>query len=159
VILNILKLIGITFVPIFELRGSIPFGLFALKMNWVEVFAICVTANFVIGIIVFLFLDFLLKIITRIKFIESFWSSYIKKTRKKIESSVEKYGEWAVTIFIGIPLPGSGVWSGALASFLIGLSFKKFIIADLLGVIIAGIAVTILCLTGSGLMSIFIKVI
>jgi len=159
VIVDILKLIGITFVPIFELRGSIPYGLFALKMNWIEVFIICVVANFFVGIIVFLFLDLLLKIVKRIKFIESFWNGYVEKTRNKIESAVEKYGEWAVAIFIGIPLPGSGVWSGALASFLIGLTFKKYIIADLLGVIIAGIAVTIVCLTGSGLMSIFIKVI
>lgn len=158
-IVDILKLIGITFVPIFELRGSIPFGIFALKMNWLEVFIICVVANFIVGILVFLFLDFFLKIATKITFIATFWNGYVEKTRKKIESAVEKYGEWAVAIFIGIPLPGSGVWSGALASFLIGLSFKKFIIADLVGVIIAGIAVTIVCLTGSGLTSIFIKVI
>jgi uncharacterized membrane protein len=62
-----------------------------------------------------------------------------------------------VAIFIGIPLPGSGVYTGAVASFLIGLNFKKFIIADIIGVLIAGILVTIICLTGAGLSSIFIK--
>lgn len=156
---EILKLIVITFLPAVELRGSIPYGIFILHMNWIEVFFICVIANFIIGIIFFVLLDAIIIIITQVKFAENIWNHYVKKTRKKIESGVDKYGKWAVAVFIGIPLPGSGVYTGALASFLIGLSFKKFIIANLLGVIIAGIAVMAICLTGRGLSSIFIKMI
>jgi uncharacterized membrane protein len=56
-----------------------------------------------------------------------------------------------VAIFIGIPLPGTGVYAAALGSNLIGLSYKKFIIADIIGVLIAGIIVTIITLSGRGL--------
>ena len=55
-------------------------------------------------------------------------------------------------IFIAIPLPGSGSYSGALAAHLIGLSFRKFVVANTLGVIIAGIIVTLLSL---GILNIF----
>jgi len=76
-----------------------------------------------------------------------------------VKPYVDKYGEWGIALFIGIPLPGSGSYSGALAAYVLGLSYKKFIIANLLGVLIAGIAVLIVSLTGSSLFSIFIKMV
>ena len=60
-------------------------------------------------------------------------------------------------MFIGIPLPGSGVYSGALGSYLIGLKYKKFIIANIVGVVIAGIIVTLVVLSGNGIFSLFVK--
>ena len=60
--------------------------------------------------------------------IKNLWNRYIERTQERISKGVEKYGEWAVAIFIGIPLPGSGVYTGAVASFLIGLNFKKFLV-------------------------------
>ena len=66
------------------------------------------------------------------------------RTQKNIQKSVDKYGELGVALFIGVPLPGSGVYSGALGAYVIGLNFKKFIIADIIGVLIAGTIVTII---------------
>jgi len=79
--------------------------------------------------------------------------------QKKINKHVDKYGELAVAIFIGIPLPGSGVYSGAIAAYLLGLKYRKFIIANIIGVLIAGIIVTIISLTGAGIFNIFLKLI
>ena len=76
-----------------------------------------------------------------------------------LKKSVEKYGEWAVALFIAIPLPGSGSYSGAIAAYVIGLSHKKFAIANLIGVIIAGILVTAIVLFGTEAFSFFVKVI
>ena len=154
---EILQIIMITFLPLLELRASIPFGIFGTDLNWKVVFIICIISNIIIGILIFILLDWLIKLLTIIKPVEIVWNKYVEKTRMKIHKGVEKYGEWAVIVFIGIPLPGSGVYSGALASFIIGLNFKKFIIADIIGVLIAGILVTIACLTGSEIFSIFIK--
>jgi uncharacterized membrane protein len=156
---EILKMIAITFIPTLELRASIPYGIFATKFHWTQVFIICVAANIVLGWLVFLFLDIIIKTLLHIKPIARLWSRYVKRTQQKIEKGVQKYGEWAVIIFIGIPLPGSGVYTGALASYLIGIRFKKFIIADILGVLIAAVLVTIVCLTGTGLANVFIKVV
>jgi len=155
--IEILRMIAITLIPTLELRASIPYGIFGTEIKWWTVFFICVIANIVIGILIFVFLGWIIKLICLVKPIENLWDKYTKHTQHRISKAVEKYGEWAVAIFIGIPLPGSGVYTGAVASFLIGLNFKKFIIADIIGVLIAGILVTIICLTGAGLSSIFIK--
>jgi len=109
-------------------------------------------------LIVYYFLEEIVRLGTKIKFIEKLYKKYVEKTQKKMHKLVEKYGELAVAIFIGIPLPGSGVYSGALASYLIGLDFKKFLIANIIGVLIAGIVVTIVVMTGSTAFSIFLKV-
>ena len=62
---------------------------------------------------------------------------------------MDKYGEIGLAIFIGIPLPGSGVYSGALAAYLIGMNFKRFIIAATIGVFIAGTIVTLATIGGT----------
>jgi len=156
-IAEILKMSGITFIPTLELRASIPYGIFATDIPWTTVFFICVLANIILGILVYIFMDWIIKILTRINVISRIWNNYVDKTQHKIQKGVDKYGEWAVAIFIGIPLPGSGVYTGALASYLIGLKFKKFMVANIIGVLIAGIIVTIICLTGTGISNIFIK--
>jgi len=76
---------------------------------------------------------------------------------EKIHKYVDKYGLLGVSIFIGIPLPGSGVYSGALGAYLLGINFKKFLIASIIGVLIAGILVTIISLTGVEMFELFIK--
>ncbi len=70
----------------------------------------------------------------------------LEKTQTKIHPYVEKYGEFGVAVFIGIPLPGSGVYTGAFGSYLLGLDKRKFAIANVIGVVIAAVAVTALCL-------------
>ncbi|HOU17487.1 MAG TPA: small multi-drug export protein [Candidatus Marinimicrobia bacterium] len=154
---EIIKMIAITFVPTLELRASIPYGIFAAKISWLIVFAVCVVANIIVGILIYLLMDLIIKIITKIPVITKVWDNYVAKTQQKIQKGVDKYGKWALAIFIGIPLPGSGVYTGALAAYLIGLRFKKFMVANVIGVIIAGIAVTVICLTGASVSNIFIK--
>ncbi|HPY01463.1 MAG TPA: small multi-drug export protein [Candidatus Marinimicrobia bacterium] len=154
---EIIKMIAITFVPTLELRASIPYGIFAANISWLIVFAVCVVANIIVGILIYLLMDLIIKIITKIPVITKVWDNYVAKTQQKIQKGVDKYGKWALAIFIGIPLPGSGVYTGALAAYLIGLRFKKFMVANVIGVIIAGIAVTVICLTGASVSNIFIK--
>ena len=154
---EIIKMIAITFVPTLELRASIPYGIFAANISWLIVFAVCVVANIIVGILIYLLMDLIIKIITKIPVITKVWDNYVAKTQQKIQKGVDKYGKWALAIFIGIPLPGACVYTGALAAYLIGLRFKKFMVANVIGVIIAGIAVTVICLTGASVSNIFIK--
>ena len=138
---QLLILILLTLTPALELRASIPYGILT-GMNWVPVFVIAVVVNIILGIVLYFVFDFCVKLFTRIKTVNKFYKKYVGYTQKKIHKTVEKYGEWAVAIFIGIPLPGSGVYSGALAAYLIGMSKKRFAIACIAGVLIAGIIVT-----------------
>lgn len=146
---NILELILITFIPALELRASIPYGILKLDMGWLLVFFVCVIANIIIGPAVYFFLDNVMHLFLRVKWIKRIYSYYVERTQKKIHSQVEKYGEWAVAVFIGIPLPGTGVYTGALAAYLLGLGYKKTLYASILGVLIAAVIVTIITLTGS----------
>ncbi|MCK5283028.1 MAG: small multi-drug export protein [Nanoarchaeota archaeon] len=154
---SILHLILITLLPFLELRASIPYGVLYTELHWSVVFLICVIVNIILGILIFLFLEWIIKIITMIKPIEKIWNKYVERVQTKMHKATEKYGEWAVAVFIGIPLPGSGVYSGALASYLIGLDFKKFLAANIIGVLIAGVIVTIISVTGAEAFSIFLK--
>lgn len=154
---NILILIALTLLPFLELRASIPYGVFNTDLHWLYIFIICVITNIILAPIIYLLFDKIVFIATRIKMIDGLYKSYIERTQKRISKYVNKYGVLGVALFIGIPLPGSGVYSGAVGAHLVGIDFKKFIIASIIGVLIAGILVTIICLTGNGLFSFFIK--
>jgi len=156
---EIITLIIITFLPIFELRASIPYGILKYQMHWLPVFIIAVLANIAIGMIVYFLLDKCIHLVVHIKWINRIYQHFVVKTQKKIKPYVDKYGTLGVAIFIGIPLPGSGVYTGALGSYLLGLGYKRFFIADVIGVLIAAIAVTLIVLFGSGAWNFFINVI
>ena len=68
---EILKMIAITFIPTLELRASIPYGIFGTNSHWFMVFIVCVIANFIIGIMIFIFLDWIIKIMCFIKPVEN----------------------------------------------------------------------------------------
>lgn len=155
-ILNALKLIAITLIPALELRASIPMGILEYKIHYIPVFLICVIANFILGIVFYLLLEQIVKLLRRVPFLDRLYQKKLVSSRKKIQKIVDKYGELGVAIFIGIPLPMSGVYTGAIGSWAIGLSFKKFIIADLIGVVIAGVLVTIATFAGNGIWKIFL---
>lgn len=155
---HILYLVLITFVPALELRASIPFGmLYEKQFHWVWVFVVCVIANILLGFAVFWLIEWIIKVVTLIKPVAKLWNWYVDRVQHRIQKKVEKYGEWAVAIFIGIPLPGSGVYSGALAAYLIGLPLRKFIISNIIGVLIAGVIVTVICLTGASTFDFLLK--
>jgi uncharacterized membrane protein len=156
---NIFQIIMVTFLPFLELRASIPYGILILKENWILVFFICVITNIILGMVLFPLINTIIAILTKVKFIKKIYNYYVVKTQKKITKYVDKYGEIGIALFIGIPLPGSGVYSGSLGANLIGLKYKKFIIANILGVLIAGIIVTIIVLSGNNAFSYFIKTI
>lgn len=165
--LKILALVLVTFIPFLELRASIPLGVLSGKarifgltlqgfgLNFILVFLVCVISNIVLGVLVYFFLDKFVKHLMGFELFAKYYNRKVKKTQHKIEPYVRKYGTFGVSLFIGLPLPGSGSYTGALGAYLLGLGYKKFIIANIIGVIIAGIIVTTLTLTGIGVSNLF----
>ena len=145
---SIVWLTIITLIPALELRASIPFGFFSdtIEISWPIVVLVCVIANIVLGWLVFMVLGPVFTFVRRWGWFERRIWPILEKTRHKIHPYVEKYGEFGVAVFIGIPLPGSGVYTGAFGSYLLGLNKRKFLVANVIGVLIAGTAVTILSL-------------
>lgn len=79
-------------------------------------------------------------------FFKGFFTKLFEKTRRKNSDSFEKWGALALVIFVAIPLPMTGGWSGAVAAFVFGVPFRKAFASVSLGVFIAGVIVTALTL-------------
>ncbi len=152
---KLITLILLTFVPVFELRWSIPIGLFSGQIEvpiigtmqgfalpvWI-VFITCVIANAILGIIAYFFFEEIIHVFLRIQFLKKFYDHVILKAQNQSKSLIEKYGFFGLAIFIAIPLPGSGTWTGAAIGNFLGIGYKKFFLANLIGVIISGLIVT-----------------
>ncbi|MFC1801370.1 COG2426 family protein [Nanoarchaeota archaeon] len=146
----ILWLIILTLMPFLELRASIPYGIFQAELPWIWVFVICVVVNILLAPIVFFFYKYLIHIFLKVKVIDRCYKKVVLRTQKKINPFIERWGILGLALFIGVPLPGSGVYTGALGAYLLGFKFRHFMIASILGVLIAGTVVTIVSLTGYG---------
>ena len=143
---DILLLVFLTFLPTMELRLSIPYGLFIMKLPPMIVIPVAIISNFIIGVIVFFLLKKLTNFFLKYKWFNKIYNKLVERTQRKIEKPVRKYGIFGVAIFIGIPLVGTGSWTGALGSYILGLGYRDFIIANLIGVLIAGTIVSLLSL-------------
>lgn len=145
---SILILILITIAPVFELRGSIPLGILKEMLHPAWVVIICLIANIAVAPLVYILLKLFLDLICRIDRINRLYEAYKARITRKLEPLIKKYGTIGLAIFIGIPLPGSGVYSGAVGAHALGMGFKKYMIAATIGVLIAGTIVTIITLGG-----------
>ncbi|MFH1316002.1 MAG: small multi-drug export protein [Candidatus Woesearchaeota archaeon] len=155
---EILIIILLTFLPFLELRASIPYGIIVLgKEYWLLVFAIAVAANILLGPILYVFFHKIIRLFLKVKSINKLWEKVIERAQKKVKPYIEKYGVIGLGIFIGVPLPGSGVYTGSIGGYLLGFNFKDFMKSVVIGVLIAGIVVTIISYSGISGFEIFLK--
>ena len=145
---ELLKIFILTITPIFELRASIPYAVLFTKIPLILSFIFIVILNILIGLIVYFFLKYLTELLITNKYIKKIYDKTIERVHKKTKKLIDKYGELGLALFIAIPLPGSGVYSGALAAYIFGIKTKKFFIAESIGVFVAASIVTILSLLG-----------
>lgn len=135
--------------PISELRGAIPLGILKYDFSIWLVFIIVITGNLIPAVLILWHLEtvsnFLRK---RSSFFEKFFSWLFEYTRKKHYKKIEKYAIWALLLFVAIPFPFTGAWSGSLIAFVFGIEKKKALAIISLGVLIAGIIVTFLVSAG-----------
>ncbi len=131
--------------PVVELRGSIPIALGIYKLSILESLIYSVIGNIIPVIIILIFFDPISKYL-RIKFktIDRFFSWLFEKTRKRHTKNFERWGAITLITLVAIPLPLTGGYTGALAAYLFGIPFRKALPLILLGIIIAGIIVTLL---------------
>ncbi len=130
--------------PISELRGAIPLGLLFFKMGSLKVFLLSVFGNMlpVLPLMFFLgrFSGFLME---RFYFWNRFFSWLFEYTRRR-HSDHFHYWSWAplaLLLFVAVPLPLTGAWSGALAAFIFGIPYRVALPAIFLGVVLAGLIV------------------
>ncbi|MDD3095069.1 MAG: small multi-drug export protein [Candidatus Neomarinimicrobiota bacterium] len=154
---DLLQITLITLIPTLELRASLPYAILVLELPWYVAFLWVVLINIILGPLVYYALRFFLHLFIKIPFFNRIYEHSLHKVQTKIKPKVEKYGEIGLALFIGIPLPGSGVYTGALAAFILDIKPKKFMFAAVLGVLIAAIVVLAVVLSGSELFQWVIK--
>ena len=131
----------ISMVPLIEIRGSVPYGL-ARGLDPVILYPVCILGNMLPVPVIFFFARRVLEWGKDKKVIGKFFTFCLEKGHKGGAKLQEKAGRglyWALFLFVGIPLPGTGAWTGTLASSILDMDFKKSVIAVMAGVLLAGI--------------------
>ena len=136
----------ISMVPLVELRGGVPFGT-GMDLPWHWCLIVCMIGNMIPVPLIYFFARKLLIWGSDKKVVGKFCSFCLNKGEKGGKKLQEKAGKGiyiALLLFVGIPLPGTGAWTGTLAASILDLDFKKSTIAVVLGVLLAGIIMTVL---------------
>jgi uncharacterized membrane protein len=134
--------------PIIELRGALPLAINVFNINWPKAFLIAYIGNMIPVPFILWLLAPTVRLLSKLKIFDRFFTWLFDRTRKKSNKMIERYEEIGLTAFVAIPLPGTGAWTGALIAFLFGLDFKKSLLVIAIGVFIAGVIVSSLCLLG-----------
>ncbi|MDR1596171.1 MAG: small multi-drug export protein [Treponema sp.] len=146
----------LSFLPVSELRGGIPFAI-AHGIPWYLAYPCCAAINALAAPASWIFLSTLHKLFLRMAWYENFFNRFIERARRKLHTKVEKWGWLGIAVFVAIPLPFTGAWTGTLGSWVLGLSKRKTMIAVILGVLTAGAVVTSVWLLGIQVLHIFVK--
>ena len=147
----------LTLTPTLELRASIPYAIIGAGWSPIQAAFVGICANIALAPFVWVFVEKVLHFFLSIQWIARIYEKMAAKSVKKLESKVEKYGIWGLALFIGVPFPGTGVYSGCLAASLLKFKFRHYMLASTLGCILAGVAVTLVVVSGDSALSLFIK--
>lgn len=129
-------------IPFGELRISIPVGIFVLEMGWPLVFVVSVLGNLLPVPIILVFFRRAEKWLRHWKFWDRFFERLFDRTVRRAKDRIHRYEEIALMLFVAIPAPFTGAWTGSLIAVLFDLEKKKSFIIIALGVITAGVVVT-----------------
>ncbi len=143
--------------PISELRGAIPYA-YIQGAPLLEAAVMGAAINALVGPIAFTFLETLHHLLYRhLTWYVALFDRFVERTRRKVERKVERYGYWGIFLFVAVPLPLTGAWTGTLGAWLLGLDKKRTLLAVFGGVALSAIIVTTVIALGFGEHSIFIK--
>lgn len=135
----------VSMVPLVELRGAIPIGLSQLlrdPLPVIPLYIVCILGNMLPVPIIFFFARKVLEWGADKKFIGKFFRFCLEKGEKGGKKLQEKAGRglyFALFLFVGIPVPGTGAWTGTLAASFLDMDFKKSVISIMAGVVLAGV--------------------
>lgn len=146
VLVHYIIIFFISMVPLIELRGAIPYAVLQIERGiplelW-KCYVVAILGNMLPVPVIFFFARKVLEWGKDKKYIGKFFTFCLEKGHKGGEKLQEKAGRGlflALLLFVGIPLPGTGAWTGTLAASILDMEFKKSVVAVMLGVVLAGI--------------------
>lgn len=139
-----LVVLGISMLPVSELRGAIPMAVGVYGMPIYSAFLLAILGN----IIPVIFILWLLKSVSNFLmhksyFFNRFFTWLFERTRIRHSKKFKKFEEFALILLVAIPLPFTGAWTGSLAAFVFGIPIKKAFPLICIGVLIAGVVVSL----------------
>ena len=136
--------------PIIECRGAIPLG-WGLGLPWWQTALFSIAGNLLPVPFILLFIRAILKWMreSRVKFFSGI-AAWLDRKIEKHKGTIEKYSYWGLVLFVAIPLPGTGAWTGTLIASVLGLEPKKSFLAAVLGVLGATAIMTVISYCGLG---------
>lgn len=149
---DILLTFLVAMVPVVELRGAIPFGVVRGLNIWTAIIA-SVLGNLVPVPFIILFIR---RIFAWMRAHMPKLDGLVTRMEKKAEknrAAVEKYAFWGLAILVAIPLPGTGAWTGALVAAMMEMRLKRAFPAIVIGVVIAGVIVSVVTYGAQGIFS------
>ncbi len=138
-------------IPIIELRGAIPLGA-ALGLNMFACFAISVAGNMLPVPFILLFINAIIQAMKKTKHLSRF-ANWLEAKAEKNKKKITSFGFFGLVLFVGIPIPGTGAWTGSLAGSVIRMPFWRALLATFLGVLMAGVIMTIISYTTASIIN------
>ena len=142
-----LVVLAISALPVLELRGALPVAINLFHFPWYYALLLAVIGNLLPVPFILLFLNAFSRLLSKIGFFDRILHWLFEHTRRR-GKIINRYERIGLTLFVAIPLPITGAWTGSLAAVLFGLKFKHAFLSIFAGVLIAGAIVTCLCLLG-----------
>lgn len=152
----------LSFMPISELRGAIPFAI-ANRIPWYAAWFYAAAVNALVAPVCWIFLATVHKFFYGTvpekgwRWYKNFFDKFVERARIKVAGGFEKWGWLGITFFVAIPLPITGAWTGTLGAWMLGVSRRRTMLAVIIGVIIAGAIVTTVVMLGIEALNIFIN--
>jgi uncharacterized membrane protein len=153
---EIFQVIVLSMLPFSELRGGLPLA-FAFGINPITAFLVAVAANIAVVPLIFLFLDYAHKHFMKIPPYARLFNHFLERTRRKAEKKLGDLGYFGLLLLVAVPLPVTGAYTGTLAAWFFELDRKKSMMAIAGGVVLAGIIVSTVVITGTSAFNLFIK--
>jgi uncharacterized membrane protein len=154
---NYLYIFLIAMVPLIELRGALPvaYGIHTANpdFNLLMAYIVIAIGNMLPVPFIYFFARKVLEWGKDKRYIGRFFTWCLEKGEKggqKLQSKAGRGLYWALLLFVGIPLPGTGAWTGTLAASFLDMDFKKSVVAVIGGVVLASVIVGVICTLGFG---------
>lgn len=144
---GILRVAFLALLPVSEVRGALPYGVFVEKLPLVPVTLVAFFSNIAPFFFVMYALPHVIHFFLRFRWFARLWTWYTTRAQQRF-LSYRRYGRWGILFFVGIPLPFTGMWTGALLAFLAGFSVREVFPFAAGGVAMATFLVTLFILLG-----------
>jgi len=144
---DVLKVLALAASPISELRGAIPMAIITFHFPWYYALLLAIIGNLVPVPFILLFLNTFSKLLSKIGIFRRMLHWLFEHTRRR-GRIVERYERIGLMLFVAIPLPATGAWTGSFVAVLFGLKFKHAFLSIFIGILIAGAIVTCTTLLG-----------